>query len=457
MHARTLPAVCLFAGLVLTGCTTGTRYDSSAAVTPRFAAEQPADPVPAITLDDPKPAETARPAVVRTPPTTQADSPAIDRVVTDIKNASTLDRAMDAYSAGLAADRNSIALQNAYVRRMVDFDAPQLAVAAAKRLVDAEPSNGLARAVVADAEARQGSMVDALTNISLAARRAGSDPFVQKTTANLIAWYDNNPRPPRLPGSVRESLQQLHSDLETKPTFAEAYKEANKYFVDERERAAKSATSAPATQPVAGNQPLLPPEALADRPDYAGYTGTDIGYIAAPQPYTVYHEYYYGEPYGWYYPFTYYGSPFYSGFGFYGFYGGGYGYHHHWHDLDCGFRERYFGHHHDGFASGRSRDLGVGTSATGFYDDRTSAGRFSNGNFSANSGVYYGGSNYSRGYSGGSYGRQGYSQGYVTPRFGGSRNMGRSSPFSSRGGSFGGSAPIQRGGFASHGGSNGHR
>ena len=347
----------------------------------------------------------------------------VDASIRNVRDAVNLDAAVDAYAAGMAIDSTSLALHQAYLSKVVDFDAPNLGVAAADRILATDPVNGLARAVRADSEARQGAMEDALTDISIAARHAPNDVFVQRTAGHLLAWLDNNPHPPKLPSNVGDSLRQSRGAIEKSPAFAEAYREATGYLRDEL---ASGPTTAQASQP---SRVALNP------PDFIPYGGEDNRFNPAPPPpYGPYAGYEYPDAYA--YPYAYYPDPYWSGWGSawpwfgFGFVEFDFG-HRHFHDRDFG--DRFFGHNH-GFGRG---DIFAGGTGVGNFDN--SPRIFGPGT----------GRNFSAGSAG--FGRTGFSRSNF-----GSRTFGRAAPFSRGfgGGSRGGGG--FRGG-GSRGGGGGRR
>src|SRR2546423_2120793 len=79
------------------------------------------------------PVASVAPVTHPAPPTPRpAAGPTLSSVIRDIGDAENLDEAVDGYAAGLAMDPGSAALHRAYLRRVVDLDAPQLGAAAAE-------------------------------------------------------------------------------------------------------------------------------------------------------------------------------------------------------------------------------------------------------------------------------------------------------------------------------------
>ena len=402
--------------LMLGGCVThsATVPFTSSAIQPRYFADSVPERVPVATASSPN---------------------AIDKSIAAIRDARDLDAALDGYAAGMAIDGGNVELHRAYLRKVVDLDAPKLGEAAARQVLAVDPGNGLARAVLADSEARQGLIVDALTDIGLAVRRAPDEPFVQRTAAHLLAWIDNNRQPPKLPASVQTTLQNARTALEDNPAYVAAYKDATHYFHDEQDRlsrAPQSLTAAPATADRTYSNPTL-----VDRlPDTSGYSA-----VPPSGSYTVYNHYYYDAPYAYNYPYYYgYGSAFsigcYDGYGF-----------SHFHYRDRGFRDCYFGHsggfNDNNISFGIARTWnGEVSGSLGFSDTGSRGVVYGRSGYVGN---YYPSSNYGyRGYSygglryGGSVGRSwnGRSSGMSGIRGGNSMNRGNGS--GGNRGSFGG-------------------
>ena len=410
MRSSQIANLLLSASLMLGGCVThsATVPFTGPAIQPRYFADS----------------VTERVAVTTAPTITT-----IDKSIRDIRDARELDAALDGYAAGMAIDSGNVELHREYLRKVVDLDAPKLGESAARQVLAVDPGNGLARAVLADSEARQGLIVDALTDIGLAVRRAPAEPFVQHTAAHLLAWMDNNPQPPTLATSVQTTLQNARTLLEGNPAYVAAYKDATHYFHDEQDRLSRAPQGPTAALATADRTYLNP--TLTDRlPDTSGYSGGDIGYsaVSLSRPYAVYNNYYYDAPYACNYPYYYgYGSAFSIG------YYGGYGFSH-FHYRDRGFRDCYFGHSggfSDNISYGIGRTWNDGVSGSlGFNDTSFRGSVYGRSGYVGN---YYPASN---------YGQRGYSYGGL--RYGGSAGRSWNGRSSGTGGMRGGNL-VNRG------------
>jgi len=196
--------------------------------------------------------------------------------ISAIGQAKTPPDAVSAYARGLALYRNSAPLYQAYVKRLVEMDLPDLAVAPAQTLVGLQPDNSLALAVLAIDAAEHGDMRMAVTDAVVAGTHNSEEPFVQHAAAQVFAWYDTAPDHTMVPASIVSSLEALRPQIQGKTYFADAYKQAVTMY---QERAAEAAKAA-----AAGNQPpavaAAPTGPKPDVPD----THTPTVAPAAPPP-----------------------------------------------------------------------------------------------------------------------------------------------------------------------------
>jgi len=323
---------------------------------------------PATTPDAPDPAPPAAPAAPVTPAKTYPD---VQSAIEGVRTAATANEAVAAYTAGLALDRDNVTLQEAYVRRLVELNAPQLAEPVARRLVAVRPDDSLAWAVVAFSEAKRGNMVDALTDIAVSARKGSDDPFVQRTTGEMLAWYDNVPNRPALPAGIAADLDAARKALANQPTFSGAYAKADAFYKNppRPDGVAAGQAGQPGQGGVASNAgapPTQPAPAYPPDTAYGAYGPAVAPTYVAPEyvePYVPYVETYVSPAYG-YYPYYPAWEPGW-GWGFGGsllFIGGDWGWcghggwHHHW----DGFGGRGFGHDNRSFAGRGTAGLGAG-------------------------------------------------------------------------------------------------
>ena len=131
--------------------------------------------------------------------------------------------AMAAYARGCAIDRTDSKLQNAYMRKMLQFGQPKISFYAARVLVRLEPHNGTAWGVVGYVHAKRGEMPESLAAGIRAATYAPANQAILNNTGQLLAWFDNELAPPKLPDAVRRMLMKVREDLAGAEPFAKAY------------------------------------------------------------------------------------------------------------------------------------------------------------------------------------------------------------------------------------------
>jgi hypothetical protein len=188
------------------------------------------------------------------------------QLLTDIEQGRDPSATIDAYSRALANDPENTQFEEAFVRRMVELGAPQLAKVQAADLTERTPENGLAWAVLAFNSGADSDTTNALKQISAAVLYMPDDPFVLRTAGQLIAWYDAKGDPQAIPADLRESLTAIKSDFSEQPFFKEAYNDARQFYAQ---------ADAEATGQDVAQAPAPPPQ----------YTDTDGQYAAPATPY----------------------------------------------------------------------------------------------------------------------------------------------------------------------------
>jgi hypothetical protein len=224
--------------------------------------------------------------------TTAGEADRMQPYVNAVLQAEDPSAAVSAFATGYAADKAYLPLQDAYVKRMVEFGMPELAYRQATGLTGLEPENGLNWAVIAYVDAKRGKLYDAIAAIGLAVNRSATDPFVQSVGGELVAWADSGPQPP-LPDLIKRTVEKVRQNLDGRAAYVESYKRAKAAFEAEA-RAQPPALGAaqPQASDLAQIGQLPPPAATADY----GAAGYAVGYPVADQfyyaPGIVYPAYY---------------------------------------------------------------------------------------------------------------------------------------------------------------------
>jgi len=135
-----------------------------------------------------------------------------------------------AYARAAAEFPNSAKLHDAYMRRMLALDLPELAYHPAGLLVKLDGDNALAWAAVAHMHARRGEFEQALPAAVKAARLKRDDPFILDVAGQLVAWYDHEADKDEIPKAVRKALEKLRPKLARQEAFDKAYQAAEAFF-----------------------------------------------------------------------------------------------------------------------------------------------------------------------------------------------------------------------------------
>ncbi len=132
-------------------------------------------------------------------------------------------QAVDAYGRGAVIDRSNLALNDAYMKKMLQFGQGRIAAFPARVLVSQQNDNGLALGVLAYNSAVSGDYSAALNNIVCAAANARDNPGILRDAGMLISWYDNAPNVGKVPYSGRCLLREIRRSLERHPEYMDAY------------------------------------------------------------------------------------------------------------------------------------------------------------------------------------------------------------------------------------------
>ncbi|MCK4624787.1 MAG: hypothetical protein KAV00_05715, partial [Phycisphaerae bacterium] len=131
--------------------------------------------------------------------------------------------AMSAYARGCSIDRNSAALQNAYMERMLKFGLPKIAYHPARLLVRIDPNNGLAWGVVGYMHGKRGELDKAFAATMRSLEKHRDDPSVLHNAGQLAAWYDSTINRPKVSDRARRTLSKIKKELAGKKPYSSAY------------------------------------------------------------------------------------------------------------------------------------------------------------------------------------------------------------------------------------------
>ncbi|HOD81005.1 MAG: hypothetical protein BWX88_00948 [Planctomycetes bacterium ADurb.Bin126] len=165
------------------------------------------------------------------PATAPADKPKVDRErliaphLRLVRESENYKEVMSAYARGCAIDRHYAPLHDAYMRRMLKYGMPQIALYPARVLVNVDPQNGMAWGVVGYMHGKKEELVEAFHATIRAAQYEGEDPSILHNAGQLVAWYERSPDTPRVSDAARRILTVIRPSLAKQEAFTKSYTE----------------------------------------------------------------------------------------------------------------------------------------------------------------------------------------------------------------------------------------
>ncbi len=236
-----------------------------------------------------------------------------DASIDAIANAPDPSGVIIAYAQAARSGGDAAAADTAYVGRMADLGRPELAFDQSVKVVQRDPANGLAWAVLAYNYADRDEPLDTFTDLLLAVKHDAKNPFVVRTAGQLLAWYDSDlVQRDTLAASLRADVGTLRIRYGDNDMYHLAYAQAARTYAGAASDTTPPAPTAPA--------PPTPPVVAQASPsvDYP-YPDQDNGLVYADSyPWALYG--YYLPWWGW--------NPFWGVNGYISF-PGGQRHHHH--------------------------------------------------------------------------------------------------------------------------------
>lgn len=190
--------------------------------------------------------------------------------------------AVSAFATALAANKDNPAVYRAFVRKMVDLNQPLMASDQAQALTKLDARSGLGWSVAAYAAAGKDDYRTALAAILRGVEYLPNDPFVIRTAAQVMGWFDARYKYADLPREYRLLISQLTQKYNGQAEFSQAYEIALRDLAPGAAKAAtpnvcppitmtgaapRSSAYGPAYAPPARATAALPP--IAPRPVYS--------------------------------------------------------------------------------------------------------------------------------------------------------------------------------------------
>ncbi|MGB2824086.1 MAG: hypothetical protein WBF17_24130, partial [Phycisphaerae bacterium] len=172
----------------------------------------------------------------------------LTKAIRDIESAAKPDDAMAAYARGCTQNRQSVKLQDTYLRRMLKFGRPDTAYHAAKELSALDPRNGIAWGLLAYMHAKADRYLAAFPLSLKAAQLDPENPSICHNAAQLLAWYEGGNRK-AVDADTSSLMRKFKSASSSGPVFAKAFKAAKASYakldkeIDAKKKEADAAES----------------------------------------------------------------------------------------------------------------------------------------------------------------------------------------------------------------------
>jgi hypothetical protein len=203
--------------------------------------------------------------------------------------ASTPSEAVAAYAAAaptVSGDELTV-VEQAYVRRMIEFGLPEMAEAQAAEVTRHKADDGVAWGVLAFMSARRNNSDEALTQIAKAVEHAPDEMFVQRTAGELIAWLDTRADASKISPEGKQAADDVRAGMRGRAGYTEAYGVARDEYADQN--------GAPTSAPLVGRQMYGMATYTAPSTSTQDFAQPDPGVAQTP----IYNNYYYN-----YYPLS---------------------------------------------------------------------------------------------------------------------------------------------------------
>ncbi|MFB3892989.1 MAG: tol-pal system YbgF family protein [Phycisphaerae bacterium] len=140
--------------------------------------------------------------------------------------------AVSAYAKATGIDAHCGALNNAYMRRMLQLGLPRIAAYPAQTLTLDEPRNYLAWAVVGYSAGKRGDWATALAATARALEGIPDDPSLLNNAGQLIAWYDGQKNPSVINDAARRIIGNSLPAWGKSEVFSRAFERVSAAIAD---------------------------------------------------------------------------------------------------------------------------------------------------------------------------------------------------------------------------------
>ena len=163
----------------------------------------------------------------------------VAKLIAAIREASDVRTAANNYAKARAMDKDNPELYDAYMKKMLTFGYPKLALYPATELRRLQAKNGTAYGVIGYTDAKRNRYFTAFTSTMRGMELLPDDPGIQHNAGVLMAWYETLRVKPRLAADLKTMLTANSDKWAGKAKYAEAYNKCKTDFAARAARAEK--------------------------------------------------------------------------------------------------------------------------------------------------------------------------------------------------------------------------
>lgn len=159
----------------------------------------------------------------------------LDKLAARIRGAPRLQAAASAFARAQGLKRDHLPILEAYMRKCVALERPRIALIPAGMILRIDPDNADALGLMAFDRAASGDYVEALDYAFRAVLADRHDVADLQNAGQLLAWYDQQPFPPRLENDVLRRIGRVRRLLDNSPVMRQAYERVSALYARQEE------------------------------------------------------------------------------------------------------------------------------------------------------------------------------------------------------------------------------
>ncbi len=143
-----------------------------------------------------------------------------------IRDAKDVASAAKSYGKARTLDKDDVELYEEYMKKMLTFGHPKIAVYPAMELRRLQAKNGTAWGVLGYNDAKRGNYLLAFMSTIQGMALLPADPGIQNNTGILMAWYETRPLKPKLSVTLKALLEEHSQQWLEKAKYAKVHRKS---------------------------------------------------------------------------------------------------------------------------------------------------------------------------------------------------------------------------------------